>query len=75
MRLNELQTKDVISVKTGKNLGRIMDIELNVEGFITGIVIEERGLFKFFFHGNSELNIKVKDIVKIGDDVILVNVW
>ncbi len=75
MRLNELQAKDVISVKTGKNLGRIMDIELNIEGFITGIVIEERGLFKLFFRGNNKLNIKVKDIVKIGDDVILVNVW
>ncbi len=74
MRLMELQEKDIISVKTGKNLGRIIDIELNVEGFITSVIIEERGFFRFFFHGNNEINIKVKDIVKIGDDVILVNV-
>lgn len=74
MRLMELQQKDIISVKTGKNLGRIIDIELNVEGFITSVVIEEKGFFRFFFHSNNEINIKVKDIVKIGDDVILVNV-
>ena len=74
MRLMELQQKDIISVKTGKNLGRIIDIELNVEGFITSVVIEEKGFFRFIFHSNNEINIKVKDIVKIGDDVILVNV-
>ena len=50
MRLMELQQKDIISVKTGKNLGRIIDIELNVEGFITSVVIEEKGFFRFFFH-------------------------
>lgn len=75
MRLNDLSKKDIVSVKTGRNLGRIIDIELNVEGYVTGIVIEEKNFFKFFLHGNNELNIKVKDIVKIGDDVILVNVW
>ena len=74
MRLSDLQQKAIISVKSGRNLGGIIDVEINLEGNITAIIIEEKGMFKNIFKGSNEAAIKVKDIVKIGEDVILVNI-
>ena len=34
MYLSELQNKDIISVKTGINLGRIIDAEVDMNGHI-----------------------------------------
>ena len=72
MYLSELQNKDIISIKSGVNLGRIVDVEINSEGHILGFVAEEKKLFREVLK-NSELNFNFKDIVKIGEDVILVN--
>ena len=74
MYLSELQNKDIISIKSGVNLGRIVDVEINSEGHILGFVAEEKKLFRKVLK-NSELNFNFKDIVKIGEDVILVNKW
>ena len=72
MYLSELQNKDIISIKNGVNLGRIVDVEINNEGHILGFVAEEKKFFLILLK-NSELNFNFKDIVKIGTDVILVN--
>ena len=72
MYLSELQNKDIISIKSGVNLGRIVDVEINSEGYILGFVAEEKKFFRKVLK-NSELNFNFKDIVKIGTDVILVN--
>ena len=74
MYLSELQNKDIISIKNGVNLGRIVDVEINSEGHILGFVAEEKKFFRKVLK-NSELNFNFKDIVKIGTDVILVNKW
>ena len=74
MRLSELQLKDIISVKSGKCLGKIIDVEINDEGFITGIYIEEKNIFKNIFKGSNDSVLKINDIIKIGEDVILVNI-
>ena len=71
MRLSELQEKKIISILTGKNIGTIIDIEINNTGNIDSLIIEQgRSLFNI----NKESDIKVswEDITKIGDDVILV---
>ena len=72
MYLSELQNKDIISIKSGVNLGRIVDVEINSEGCILGFIAEEKKFFRKVLK-NSELNFNFKDIVKIGADVILVN--
>lgn len=72
MYLSELQNKDIISVKTGANLGRIVDVEVNSEGKILGFIAEERKIFRKVLK-NSEINFSFADITKIGADVILVN--
>ena len=74
MYLGELQTKDVVSTNDGKNLGRIVDVEINNDGVITNILIEKRRFFIKLFGSSSQYNITYKEIIKIGDDVILVNI-
>lgn len=74
MYLGELQTKDVVSTNDGRNLGRIVDVEINNEGIITNILIEKRRFFIKLFGNSSQYNITYKEIIKIGDDVILVNI-
>lgn len=71
MRLSELQEKKIININTGKNIGTIIDIDINDNGSINYLIIEEgRSLFNI----NKESDIKVswEDITKVGEDVILV---
>lgn len=71
MRLSELQTKKVISVTSGKNIGNIVDINIQQNGNIESFIIESN---KNFFALNKEQDIKIgwSSITKIGEDVILV---
>ena len=75
MFLGELQSKDVVSMKDGKNLGRITDVEIDLNGKIINLLIEKRRFFKKFFSSNNQYNVTYQDISKIGDDVILINIW
>lgn len=72
MFLSELQNKDIISVKSGINLGRIVDVEVNSEGKIISFIAEEKKFFRKVLK-NNEINFTFNDIAKIGTDVILVN--
>ena len=46
MYLSELQNKDIISVKTGINLGRIVDAEVDSTGKVISLVAENKKLFR-----------------------------
>lgn len=72
MRLSDLQTKMVISIKDGKHLGIIADAELNETGQITHFTIITKHFFKRIFKNEPEVNVTFKQIVKIGEDVILI---
>jgi YlmC/YmxH family sporulation protein len=72
MYLSELQNKDIISVNTGVNLGRIIDAEVNSEGKVLSLVAENKKLFRKMLK-NSEFSFTFADITKIGTDCILVN--
>ena len=71
----ELQKRDVINVVDGKCLGRITDMKFRFpEGKIEGIVVPGKrvcALFSIF--NKSSLYIPEKNIIKIGGDVILVD--
>ena len=69
MRLSDLQSKMVVNVKDGKHLGTIIDAEVNESGQILYFTVMVRNLFK----SEAEVNITIKQIVKIGADVILVD--
>lgn len=72
MYLSELQNKDIISVKTGVNMGRIVDAEVGSDGKIITFIAEDKKLFRKVLK-NSELTFSFEDISKIGTDCILVN--
>lgn len=71
LSFSELRTKEVINTQDGRRLGRLCDVVLCYpENKWTGIVVPNgRGFGK-----RSELYIDLCHIVKIGEDVILVNV-
>lgn len=71
----DIKNKEVINIYDGRSLGFVYDIEVNLEkGTIEGIIVpEQRGFFHFFGKENDYL-IKWKDIKRVGDDVILVDV-
>ena len=71
MRLADLQVKDVVNIKDGKRLGKIMDAEIDNKGVITYFAVEQKKFFRFF-SSNPEINVTFNQIVKIGEDVILV---
>jgi len=70
MRLADLQLKDIVNVKDGRRLGRIIDAEIDSKGQIINIIIEPKKIFKL--SSNNESNITFNQIVKIGEDVIMV---
>lgn len=73
MNISEFQMKDVVDVSNGKKLGSIGDIDINVtNGKIQAIIIGGSGRVLGFFGKEEEISIPWRNIVKIGEDVILV---
>lgn len=72
MRLSDLQTKMVVNVNDGRHLGVISDAEVSDTGNINYFTVMPRHFFKRLFRNEPEVNVTIKQIVKIGEDVILV---
>lgn len=74
MKISELQDKTVVNVNDGKNLGNIVDLEINNEGRVINFTcLPRRHIFRLFI-SNKETIFEMKDIKKIGEDVILVEI-
>ncbi|MFA5602718.1 MAG: YlmC/YmxH family sporulation protein [Bacilli bacterium] len=73
MCLSELQSKDVININDGKRIGTIVDARIeDSTGKIVALVIEsKKGVFGFLSN-RPELEVFWDQIVKIGEDIILV---
>ncbi len=71
MRLSDLQTKSIVNLNDGKNIGSIIDANINNDGTIESLVIEANKTF-FSIGRENDTEINWKDITKIGEDVILV---
>jgi len=71
MRLSELQKKDIVNIDNGIKIGNIIDVNIDDKGYINSLVVDKTN-FKFVFNTNEEIDIKFNQIVKIGEDVILV---
>ncbi|MBR5370373.1 MAG: YlmC/YmxH family sporulation protein [Bacilli bacterium] len=71
MRMSELQTKKIINVSTGRNMGNIIDADIRENGTVESLLIEQsRNIFSL--NRDSDTKIYWDDITKIGEDVILV---
>ena len=73
MLLSDLQTKDVINIKNGNNLGRIIDAKMDNTGKIIYFVAEDRKFLKKVTRG-GETSFDFDKIKKIGEDVILIDI-
>ena len=74
MRLSELQNKNLVNVSNGKNIGNIIDVNIDYQsGNIKSFIIESKGSILTFLNKYNDMEVKWNDIQKIGEDVILVN--
>ena len=70
----ELKCKDVINIIDGRRLGRIIDMVFNANrGTICGIVVPGERTFHFF-RPSEDIFIPWCNILRIGEDVILVEI-
>ncbi|WP_413301434.1 YlmC/YmxH family sporulation protein [Bacillus sp. 1P10SD] len=73
VKISEFQIKDVVNVSDGKRLGNIGDIEINLTtGKIEAVVITGSGRVLGFFGKDEDIVIPWRNIIKVGQDVILV---
>ena len=73
VRISEFQIKDVVNVADGKKLGNISDIDISIgTGKIEAIIISESSKILGLFGKDEEIVIPWRNIMKIGEDVILV---
>lgn len=75
MRLSDLQSKYIVNINDGKNIGNIIDVKIDERnGTIISLVIEPNKTFFSFAKGKVDTEIRWNSIEKIGEDVILVNI-
>ncbi len=73
VKISEFQIKDVVNVSDGKKLGNIGDIEINLStGKIEAVIVTGNGKVLGFFGREEDIVIPWRNIIKIGQDVILV---
>ena len=72
MKLTELQRKDIIDINSGVKIGNIIDVNINDSGFITSLVVDRTGFNFGIFSSRGEMEILFDEIIKIGEDVVLV---
>ena len=70
MHLSELQLKEIINISNGKRVGMIVDVIVSSSGTIEKLILEEKRGRKFT---KEECTIYWNQIIKIGDDIILVD--
>ena len=72
MRLSDLQSKDIVNIIDGRRIGNIIDVNINLEGKMEGLIVEKSKFLISIFSNKDEIEIKWHQIEKIGEDVILV---
>ena len=72
MLMSDLQHKDIINVISGTKIGKIVDLEINNEGMINYLIVGELKMMRRL--NSSEYKISFKQIKRIGNDVILVEI-
>ncbi len=75
IKISDLRNRDVINVLDGKKLGNIMDIDLDLEsGRVLALIMPGQARRFNIFSRREEVNVPWNKIVRIGQDVILVEV-
>lgn len=73
MKLSDISSKDVINDEDGARLGKIGDVEIDVAtGKILNVYVYHSFKFLNWFNNKDIVSIPWKNIIKIGNDVIIV---
>lgn len=74
LKLSDIRDKEVINLVNGQRMGYISDFEIDiVKGSIVGVVIPGEGKVVSLFTKVNDILIDWNKIIKIGNDIILVN--
>lgn len=74
IKISDLRSRDVVNILDGKKLGNIVDIDLDLDnGRVLSLVLPGRTK-GFLFTKREEVVVPWNKIVRIGRDVILVEV-
>ena len=74
MRFSDFCEKEVVNVNDCKCLGNVKDIEIDTEcGKVTALIVPGPGKYLGLFCKDFEFCIPWCNVVKIGPDIILVN--
>lgn len=74
MRLSDLQLKEVVDISFGKKVGNIIDITIDLSsGKISNLIIEPPRNMRKFLSTKEDREIMYNQIIKIGDDIILID--
>lgn len=68
----QLREREVVNIADGKRLGRIIDMGFNCQGKILGIILPANRKFFKNITNNDNIFVPWRQVLKIGDDVILV---
>lgn len=72
--LSDLKNKEIIDVKTGEKLGFVDDVEMDIESArVLALIVFGRPRFFGLFGREKDLIIQCKEIMIIGEDVILIS--
>ena len=75
MRFKEFRNKEVINIATGKCIGYVIDIDIDVcTGCVKSIFVPGPGKIGGLLGRDTLFCIEWKSIVRIGPDIILVNI-
>lgn len=73
LRVGELRTREVVNVLDGRRLGLVIDLDIDLAvGRVKGLMVPGQARVLGLFGRESEIYIPWEQVVKIGEDVILV---
>lgn len=74
LKISEAKMKEVINIVNGERLGYIYDFEIDLDkGIIVAMIMASNYKGFNFFTKTNDIVISWEEIVKIGQDTILVN--
>lgn len=75
IKISDLRARDVVNILDGKKLGNITDIDLDLNnGRVLALILPGRQKGLSFFFKREEISVPWEKIVRIGRDVILVEI-
>lgn len=73
MHMSDLQAKEIIDISSGRRIGLIVDIIVDSKGNISKLILDKKIGKRILSNYKEDIELSWNQIVKIGDDIILVD--